>query len=197
VRPFIVERETLGTALGRAALDNAASQHPDPTGQKTAGSRGPTSSLLDEFKLQERLDALSSLSINDLRKEWRQYYPSETPASMSRELLQRAIGFKMQEQACGGLTRHARLRLAALRSAAGRLNGVGAQAPAPTLKPGTKLLREWQGKVHDVLALEDGRFAYAGKTYRSLTTVARLITGAHWSGPRFFGLKNPKVMRDD
>ena len=197
MRPFIAERETLETALGRAASDNAASQHPDPTGEKTAGSRAPTSSLLDEFKLQQRLDALSSLSINDLRKEWRQYYPSEAPASMSRELLQRAIGFKMQEQACGGLTRPARLRLAALRSAAGRLNGGGAQAPAPTLKPGTKLLREWQGKVHDVLALEDGQFAYAGKTYRSLTTVARLITGAHWSGPRFFGLKNPKVMKDD
>lgn len=77
MRPFIVERETLGTALGRAALDNAASQYPDTTGQKTAGSRGPISSLLDEFKLQERLDALPSLSIDDLRKEWRQYYPSE------------------------------------------------------------------------------------------------------------------------
>ena len=196
MRPFIVERETLGTALGRAAIDDAASQYPDATGQKTAGSRGPTYSLLDEFKLQERLDALSSLSINDLRKEWRQYYPSEAPASMSRELLQRAIGFKMQEQACGGLTRHSRLRLAALRFAAGRMNGVGAQAPAPTLKPGTKLLREWQGRVHEVLALEDGQFAYAGNTYGSLTAIALLITGAHWSGPRFFGLKNPKVMKD-
>jgi hypothetical protein len=196
VRPFIVERETLGTALGRAALDNAASQHPDPTGQKTADSRGPTSSLLDEFKLQERLDALSSLSIDDLRKEWRRYYSSKTPASMSRELLQRAIGFKMQEQACGGLTRHARIRLAALRSTAGRMNGVGAQAPVLTLKPGTKLLREWQGKIHEVLALDDGQFAYAGNIYGSLTAIALLITGAHWSGPRFFGLKNPKVMKD-
>lgn len=197
MRPFIAERETLKTALPQTASDNATAQHLDPTGQNTASSIGPVSSLLDEFKLRQRLDALSSLSINDLRKEWRQYYPSKAPASMSRELLQRAIGFKMQEQACGGLTRTARLRLAALRAAAGQLNGVGAQAPAPSLKPGTKLLREWQGKVHDVLALEDGQFAYAGKTYRSLTTIARLITGAHWSGPRFFGLKNPRVMKDD
>jgi hypothetical protein len=152
--------------------------------------------VLDELKLQERLDALSSLSIDDLRKEWRRYYSSETPASMSRELLQRAIGFKMQEQACGGLTRHARIRLAALRSTAARMNGVGAQTPALTLKPGTKLLREWQGKIHEVLALDDGQFAYAGNIYGSLTAIALLITGAHWSGPRFFGLKNPKIMKD-
>lgn len=57
------------------------------------------------------------------------------------------------------------------------------------LKPGTKLVREWQGKVHEVLALEDGQFAYGGKTYPSLTVIAREITGTHQSGPRFFGLK--------
>lgn len=191
-----MEREAIGTALGQTASDHAAPLHPGHTIQKTAGGSGTTLGLGEEFELQERLDALSSLSLNDLRHEWRQHYRSEAPASMSRELLQLAIGFKMQEQACGGLNRHARLRLTALRSEAGRLNGGGARSPAPALKPGTKLLREWQGKIHEVLALEDGKFAYAGKTFRSLTTVARLITGAHWSGPRFFGLKSPRTVKD-
>ena len=59
--------------------------------------------------------------------------------------------------------------------------------PAP--RSGTKLIREWQGMVHEVLALEDGQFAYGGKTYRSLTMIARQITGTNQSGPRFFGLK--------
>jgi hypothetical protein len=109
---------------------------------------------------------LSSVSINDLRKEWRQYYPSEAPASMSRELLQRAIGFKMQEQACGGLTRPARLRLAALRAAAGQLNGAG--AALPDLKPGTKLPESGRRSMR--FGLEDGQFAYAA-SLSSLTTV--------------------------
>jgi hypothetical protein len=68
---------------------------------------------------------------------------------------------------------------------------------SPVFKPGTKLIREWQGKIHEVLALEDGQFAWAGKTCRSLTVIARQITGAHWSGPRFFGLKAGKGTTGD
>ena len=59
----------------------------------------------------------------------------------------------------------------------------------PLPKSGTKFIREWQGTVHEVLTLEDGRFAYRGKTYTSLTLIAKLITGTHQSGPRFFGLR--------
>ena len=66
----------------------------------------------------------------------------------------------------------------------------------PPPKSGTKLIREWRGKVHEVLTLEDGQFAYSGKTYRSLTTIARHITDTHQSGPKFFGLKDARISAD-
>src|SRR5205823_10437464 len=67
-------------------------------------------------------------------------------------------------------------------------NGAGVLAPAPLLKPGTRLLREWGGRTHTVIVLDDG-FEFEGERHRSLTEIARRITGAHWSGPRFFGLR--------
>ena len=128
-----------------------------------------------------RLDSLSGMSLQELRMEWRRYHPSEAPAAMSRELLQRAVGFKMQEEMFGGLNRRTLLRLRSLRMDAGKGKTARVERSAPALKSGTKLIREWQGKVHEVLVLEDGQFAYQGKTYRSLTIIARQITGAHWS----------------
>ncbi len=68
--------------------------------------------------------------------------------------------------------------------------------PGIVLKPGAKLLREWGGDTYVVIALEDG-FEFEGRRYRSLTKIARVITGAHWSGPRFFGLKRaPKAFAE-
>ena len=141
------------------------------------------------------LENLTVLSLIELHGAWRRYYATEVPATMSRELLQRAIGYKMQEEAFGGLNRRTLLRLKALtidrQTARGRTANKSLHA-TPTLKSGTKLIREWQGQVHEVMALEDGRFAYAGKSYRSLTLIAHKITGTHWSGPRFFGLKKAR-----
>ena len=62
-------------------------------------------------------------------------------------------------------------------------------APAPSLAPGTQLVREWGGQTHHVLMEEKGQCSYRGQTYPSLSALARHITGAHWSGPRFFGVK--------
>jgi hypothetical protein len=142
------------------------------------------------------LESLASFNLHRLREEWPKYYRSEVPAAMSRELLQRAIGYKMQEKVLGGLTRRAQLRMSSLKSTSGEEKKSNAERATPILKSGTKLLREWQGKVHEVLTLDDGQFAYAGKTYRSLTMIAQQITGAHWSGPRFFGLKSARVLAD-
>ena len=142
------------------------------------------------------LETLASLNLHQLREEWAEYYRSEVPSAMSRELLQRAIGYKMQEKALGGLNRRAQLRLSSLRSISGNGKAANRERVIPALKSGTKLLREWQGKVHEVLALDDGQFAYSGKTFRSLTIIAQQITGAHWSGPRFFGLKTARVSTD-
>ena len=140
--------------------------------------------------LAVKLRELVNLELPDLRETWQQYYGTAAPASMSRELLRLAVGYKMQEEMSGGLSRRTLLQLSTIKIVSGTkgLSDVSGRVPAP--RSGTKLIREWQGKVHEVLALEDGQFAYGGKTYRSLTMVARQITGTHQSGPRFFGLKS-------
>lgn len=83
--------------------------------------------------------------------------------------------------AFGGLNRRTQFRLSSLKSALGKGKASAGERTSPTLKSGTKLLREWQGKVYEVLVLDDGQFAYAVKTYRSLTTIARQVTGVHQS----------------
>ena len=99
----------------------------------------------------------------------------------------RALAYRIQERAFGGLKRSIRRVLAkvAANSAGGRKVQV---EPSPMLKPGTVLLREWHGSQHQVIVRDDG-IVFKGKTYKSLSQVAYRITGAKWSGPRFFGVK--------
>src|SRR5256714_15506775 len=93
----------------------------------------------------------------------------------------------MQEVALGGLRP---VRQRQLRQMAQQFNRIGAAytPPCPELKPGTRLMREWQGRTYDVLVLDDG-FSWQGTSYRSLSALAGKITGTAWSGPLFFGLK--------
>jgi hypothetical protein len=137
--------------------------------------------------LDQQLTALEDLDIEDLRQRWREFYPGEAPGLMSRELLRLAIGYKLQEQMYGGLSRRTLLGLAAFKTG----SKAGRTSVTPLPKSGTKFIREWRGSVHEVLTLEDGKFAYRGKTYKNLTLIARFITGTHQSGPRFFGLRKP------
>jgi hypothetical protein len=92
----------------------------------------------------------------------------------------------MQEQVLGDLKPATRRRIA--RAADDIAAGRAPSKSPSTIKAGTRLLREWQGVVHEVIVLEDG-FRYRGRTWRSLSAVAREITGTRWSGPLFFGLK--------
>lgn len=106
---------------------------------------------------------------------------------MSREFLRRAIAYKLQEKANGGLKPATKRKLTSLVSeyeARGKIT----LPSSPLYKPGTKLIREWQGKTHGVIVLDNG-FEYDGEGYRSLSAIARKITGARWSGPRFFGVR--------
>jgi len=135
--------------------------------------------------LEADLEALPDLSHRELKERWQEQFGPACPARMSRLLLLRAVAYRMQEQALGGLDRATRRRLD--RVAADLAAGPVAAA-ALKVKPGTRLLREWHGVVHEVIVLEDG-VQYRGKTWPSLSAVAREITGARWSGPRFFGLK--------
>lgn len=132
------------------------------------------------------LEALQELSRSDLKQRWEALYGTPPPVRASRQLLLRAVAYRMQEQVLGGLDAVTRRRLVRVVEdlAAGRLP----TTPKGRIKPGTRLLREWQGVVHEVIVLERS-VQYCGKEWPSLSAVAREITGARWSGPRFFGLK--------
>ena len=136
---------------------------------------------------EDALSRLLTLDIGELRQQWRGLYKIQAPRHFSRELLVRAVAFRMQELARGGLRPEPQRQL---RRIAQQFKKTGdATMPArAALKPGTRLMREWQGRTYDVLVL-DGGFSWQGTRYRSLSAIARKITGTAWSGPLFFGLK--------
>jgi hypothetical protein len=106
----------------------------------------------------------------------------------------RGITYKIQERAFGGLSKSILRRLTGTEPEASSAENRRA-APRITVKPGTRLVREWNGDTHTVLVHADG-VEWRGQRYRSLSVVAREITGAHWSGPRFFGLTSKKWADD-
>ena len=144
-------------------------------------------------RLREALARLPAASRADLQAEWRRLYRTEPPARLGRELLIAALGYRLQEAALGGLRPESQRRLRAIAEQVSRGEETALSA-APRLKPGTRLLREWQGKTHEVLVGEGG-FIWRQQHYRSLSQIARAITGTSWSGPVFFGLKPRAVAR--
>ena len=98
----------------------------------------------------------------------------------------RAIAYRLQEIAYGGASKAMQRRLATFATEF-ETGGTIAPPPGPKIKPGSRLVREWHGRTHTVCVTDVG-FEFQGKTYRSLTKIAHDITGARWSGPRFFGL---------
>ena len=142
-----------------------------------------------DLEMARRLEALSDLTPDELRKEWRRLYRSQPPR-LSRDLLVRAIAYRIQELRYGGLSKATSRKLAALMQARGSGAEIAIEGPQ-RIRAGTRLVREWNGRAHTVTVEEEG-FTYAGRNYRSLTAIAREITGARWSGPRFFGLTNKR-----
>jgi Protein of unknown function (DUF2924) len=140
---------------------------------------------LETRAIERELDRIHSLNLEELRGEWRRLYHSEPP-KISRDLLVLALGYKLQEIEHGGLGKSTRRKLQTVANALRKTGRVG-PLPSLSLKPGARLVREWRGRTHTVTVTEDG-FEYAGTNYPSLTKIAIEITGAHWSGPRFFGL---------
>jgi Protein of unknown function (DUF2924) len=155
--------------------------------------RGRRGGVATAAHLNARLAALPGLSHEELRLEWRRLHRSEPPKRISREILELGIAWKLQEKALGGISTAVKRRLAELAETVDRTGDL-TRSRTRTLKPGAKLVREWQGECHDVLVLDDG-FAWRGQTWRSLSAIAQEITGTHWSGPRFFGLGNPERSR--
>jgi hypothetical protein len=143
--------------------------------------------IQDATACREALTRLPKLGLRELRQQWRVLYKAEASPHLSRELLLRAVAYRTQEVALGGLRPQ---RQRQVRQFAQHLkeSQEGRIRPRPKLKPGTRLVREWQGRTYEVLVLDDG-FSLQGTSYRSLSALARKITGTAWSGPLFFGLK--------
>lgn len=137
--------------------------------------------------VEAQLSALMELELEQLRLAWRRHYRVPPPRGLSRDMLIRAIAYKIQEHAFGGLRKSTLRRLTTLARALESPEGP-LREPYPSLKPGTKLVREWGGTTHTVLVLDDS-FEYLGQRYASLTKIAAVISGLHRSGPAFFGLK--------
>jgi hypothetical protein len=138
-------------------------------------------------RIREALTRLPTASRAELNAEWLRLYRTEPPARVGRDLLIAALAYRLQEQALGGLRPELQRRLRGIAEQVSR-GGEPVLSAAPRLKPGTRLLREWQGRTHEVLVSDDG-FVWQQARYRSLSHIARAITGTSWSGPVFFGLK--------
>jgi hypothetical protein len=157
-------------------------------------STGEASQTAEDVEINLR--KLEALDASNLHTRWRALFGHSAPARLGGDLLRRAVAHRVQELALGGLSRPAQLRLRAMSSRSGKENTTPRRGASPAIvKPGTRFVREWQGEVHDVQVIDTGYFLYRGKTYRSLSTLARAITGTHQSGPRFFGLSRDKPRR--
>ena len=132
--------------------------------------------------------ALSHLTPGALRALWPQWFDRPPPAKFRRDLLVRALAYRMQERAAGALTMATRTALRAHSDAEqNRSNGVGVEPSR--LTPGTHIIREWGNETHQVTVDATG-LVYRGQRYRSLSEIARHITGTRWSGPLFFGVRS-------
>ena len=128
--------------------------------------------------LGRALARIERTSRHHLAELWAEYFGAAPPPRTSRALMIRAVAYKMQEHKLGGLSAMTR-----------RLLSEEGRAPRRrVIRTGTVLIREWHGVAHQVTVGEEG-VLYRGERYRSLSEVARLISGVRWSGPRFFGLK--------
>jgi hypothetical protein len=127
------------------------------------------------------LAALAELNRPALLQRWRMAFGRDAPPRLSRALMEKAIAYDLQVKAFGGLSSRTRR---ALRAAA-KADGKSTLSNLPSR--GTRLVREWHGALHEVEVLDDG-YLWRGTRHRSLSAIARAITGTKWSGPRFFGL---------
>ena len=137
--------------------------------------------------LDNDLAALATMSPAQLRAEWRRIYRT-SPPKLTPDLLRRGIAYRLQERAQGGLSPATVRQLDRLATRILRGEAVDSNRDV-RLKPGTRLVRHWNGTTYSVLVTEEG-FLLGDRNFTSLSHIAEAITGAHWSGPRFFGVRS-------
>jgi hypothetical protein len=140
-----------------------------------------------QVSVAARIADLSRMPIAELWTVWDRYFTSR-PINPNRAFVESRIAYKLQEEAFGGLAPETRQRLEAIGAKHSKIK-LRARPRKFDFAPGTVLLREWGEREHRVTVNAEGHFEYEGHTFKSLTAVARHITGQHWSGPLFFGLK--------
>jgi hypothetical protein len=130
--------------------------------------------------LEAELAGIATMNVDELRDMWRQRRGNEPPTPITKDLIARALAHWLQEERFGGLSPQLRKLLGSRSKMAG--------ATVRHVKIGSIIVREYEGKLHEVLVVPDG-FCWQGQIVASLSTIARKITGTSWNGPRFFGLR--------
>ena len=133
-------------------------------------------------KLDDQLEELETVTKGDLKDRWAQLTGRKVP-KVSENMLRLALAYEMQAKALGGLSRKTKHRLDQVPAA---------KTETKDIRPGMRLAREFGGKVHVVTIGDDGAICWNDKEWRSLSEVARAITGTRWSGPAFFGLREKR-----
>jgi hypothetical protein len=139
--------------------------------------------------LSAQIAALPTLNKAQLLAIWAENFNKDPPPKLRKELMVPVLAYRIQEREFGGLSNSARRQL---REVAASLKTTKPSQERPDSDPqtGTRLLRVWRGETHEVIATGNG-YLYRGKTYSSLSRIAREITGTQWSGPLFFGVRKP------
>jgi len=136
---------------------------------------------MSRIDLDVELAALETMPLDELRVAWSRHVRT-TPPKVSAGLLRLALAHHLQSKVMGSVTKTMERRLQAI---------AGGQTSL-RVNPGTRLIREWRGKVHMVTVADDGRYRWQERNWNSLSEIAREITGTRWSGPAFFGTKHRK-----
>jgi hypothetical protein len=144
---------------------------------------------IDPAAIEAEVNQIRSLGIDALRQRWRMMFGAIPPKGLTKDIIGRMIAYRIQEEAFGGLDRETVKLLDRLAS------GEKATELNRRLKPGTVLIREYNGERHTVTVAAEG-FSWRDATYPSLSAIAQAITGTKWNGPRFFGLRLSKKSKE-
>jgi hypothetical protein len=141
--------------------------------------------ILNPIRLQ--IAGLNHKSMAELRGSWRQYFGKEPP-NYRRGFMIKCLSYRLQELTYGGLSDTAKRRIERLIAEQENCKEIALKKQRPSMVAGTRLVREWGGVLHSVTILSEG-FEYQGRKWKSLSSIAKKISGQHCGGPRFFGLR--------